>query len=117
MKNTGRIILSIVGVVLSIALLGISAVLTEEKIINTAAAIAFIAVSVVLVWIAISYAAKVDYETGVYECRKCGHTFKPTFKAYILGVHTLTTRYLKCPECEGKSWCKRKSVEKEKNHD
>ena len=109
MKNKGRIILSIVGVVLSITLLVISTVLAEEKVINTATAIALIAVSLVLVCIAISYAAKVDYETGVYKCRKCGHTFKPTFKAYILSVHTLTTRHLKCPECEEKSWCKRKS--------
>ncbi len=109
MKNKGKIILSIVGVVLSISLLVISTVLAEEKIINTETAIVLIAVSVVLVWIAISYAAKVDYETGVYECRKCRHTFKPTFKAYIWSVHTLTTRHLKCPKCEGKSWCKRKS--------
>lgn len=108
MKNKGKIILSVIGVVLSIALLVISTVLAEEKIINTATAIALIAVSVILVCIAIFYAAKVDYETGVYECRKCGHTFKPTFKAYILGVHTLTTRHLKCPECNEKSWCTRK---------
>ena len=72
-----------------------------------AIAITLTAVSMVLVLIAIFYAAKVDYETGVYECRKCGHTFKPTFKSYILGVHTLTTRHLKCPKCEEKSWCRR----------
>ena len=109
MQNKGKITVSVIGVVLSIALLVISTVLAEEKIINTASAIALIAVSVVLVWIAISYAAKVDYETGIYECRKCGHTFKPTFKAYIWGAHTLTTRHLKCPECNEKSWCRRKS--------
>ncbi len=111
MKRKGKIILSIVGVVLSIALLVVSTVLAEEKIINTVTAIAFIAVSVILVWIAIFYASKVDYETGVYECRKCGHTFKPTFKAYIWGAHTLTTRHLKCPECSEKSWCKRRNEE------
>ncbi len=110
MKNKGKIILSIVGVVLSIVLLVISTVLAQEKIINTATAFAFIAVSVILVGIAISYAAKVDYETGVYECRKCGHTFKPTFKAYVWGAHTLTTRHLKCPKCEEKSWCRRKNA-------
>lgn len=109
MKNRGKIILSIIGVVLSIALLVISTILAEEKIINPVTATVLIAVSVVLVWIAIYYAAKVDYETGVYECRKCGHTFKPTFKAYILGAHTLTTRHLKCPECNKKSWCTRKT--------
>ena len=110
MKNKSKIISSVIGVVLSITLLVISTVLAEEKIINSATAIVLIAVSVVLVCIAISYAAKVDYETGVYECRKCGHTFKPTFKAYILGVHTLTTRHLKCPKCNKKSWCARKKM-------
>ncbi len=110
MKNRGKIILSVIGVVLSISLLAVSTVLAEEKIINPATAIVLIAVSVILVWIAISYAAKVDYETGVYECRKCGHIFKPTFKAYIFGMHTLTARHLKCPECNEKSWCKRKNA-------
>ena len=110
MKNKSKIISSVIGVVLSIALLVVSTILAEEKIINAATAVVLIAVSVVLVCIAISYAAKVDYETGVYECRKCGHTFKPTFKAYILGVHTLTTRRLKCPECNEKSWCTRKKM-------
>ena len=111
MNNRRKIILSVIGVVLSITLLVISSILAEEKIINPAIAITLTAVSTVLVLIAIFYAAKVDYETGVYECRKCGHTFKPTFKAYILGVHTLTTRHLKCPKCEAKSLCRRKMAQ------
>ena len=110
MKNKGKITVSFIGVVLSIALLVISTILAEEKIINPTTAVGLIAVSVFIVLIAISYAAKVDYETGVYKCRKCGHTFKPTFKAYILGVHTLTTRHLKCPECNERSWCTRKKM-------
>ena len=108
MSNKGKIIISVIGVVISTALLVISSILAEEKIINPAIAITLTAVSAVLVLIAIFSAAKVDYETGVYECRKCGHTFKPTFKAYILGAHTLTTRCLRCPKCEEKSWCRRK---------
>ena len=110
MKNKGKIILSIIGVVLSIAVLVISTILAEEKIINPTTAVVLISGSVVLVLIAISYAAKVDYETGVYECRKCGHTFRPTFKAYIFSVHTLTARHLNCPECNKKSWCTRKNA-------
>ncbi len=108
MKN--KIVLAAVGVILSISLLVTSSVLAEEKIINLTTAIALIAVSSVLVLIAVLYASKIDYETGIYECRKCGHTFKPTFKAYIMGAHTLRTRSLKCPECNKKSWCLRKSV-------
>ena len=112
MKNKGKVVLSIVGVVLSIALLVASTVLAEEKVINPATAIVLIVVSVILVFVSIFFAAKVDYETGIYECRNCGHTFKPTFKAYILGVHTLTTRCLKCPECGKSTWCKRRTAEK-----
>ena len=108
MSNKRKIIISVIGVVVSITLLVISSILAEEEIITPAIAITLTAVSTVLVLIAVFYAAKVDYETGVYECRKCGHTFKPTFKAYILGAHSLTTRCLKCPKCEEKSWCKRK---------
>ena len=111
MNNKRKIIISVIGVVISTALLVISSILAEEKIINPAIAITLTAVSAVLVLIAIFYAAKVDYETGFYKCRKCGHTFKPTFKAYILGVHTLTTRHLKCPKCEEKSWCRRKMAQ------
>ena len=108
MSNKRKITISVIGVVISITLLAISSILAEKKIINPAIAITLTLVSTVLVLIAVFYAAKVDYETGVYECRKCGYTFKPTFKAYVFGMHTLTTRRLKCPKCEEKIWCRRK---------
>lgn len=60
-----------------------------------------------LVLFGVVFAVSVDYSTGAYECRRCGHKFKPTLKAYIMGAHTITTRRLKCPECGEKSWCKR----------
>ena len=110
MSNKRILISSVVGVVLSTTLLVASAILTEEKIVNSATSIVLMAVSVILLLASIFYACKVDYETGVYECRKCGHIFKPTFKAYVWGAHTLTTRCLKCPMCEEKSWCKRKMI-------
>ena len=112
MSDKRKIILSVIGVVISITLLVISSILAEEEIITPAIATTLTSVSTVLVLIAVFYASKVDYETGVYECGKCGHTFKPTFKAYIWGAHTLTTRHLKCPKCEEKSWCIRKKRNK-----
>ena len=110
MSNKFRIVLSVIGVVISIALLVVSTILAEETLINPVLATVFIIISVILVFIAIFFAAKVDYETGVYKCRKCGYTFKPTFRAYVWGAHTLTTRHLKCPECNEKSWCTRKKM-------
>ncbi|MBE7043686.1 MAG: hypothetical protein E7399_09415 [Ruminococcaceae bacterium] len=108
MNHKIKTILSILGVVLSMALLVISSILTEEAVLSPVSATILTILSVILIFAAIFFAAKVDYETGVYECGKCGHTFKPTFKAYLWGAHTLTARHLKCPECEKKSWCKRK---------
>ena len=110
MKNKVKIILSVIGVVVSVVLLIISTILTEEALISPALATVIVTISVILVFVAIFFAAKVDYETGVYECRRCGNVFKPTFKAYFWGAHTLTTRHLKCPKCEEKSWCRRKTT-------
>ena len=110
MSNRGKMFIASFGVVISTALLIASAILTENAVISSAQAVIFTTVSVILTLAAISFAAKVDYETGVYECRKCGHIFKPTFKAYVWGAHSLTTRHLKCPKCKEKSWCKRKAV-------
>ena len=110
MSNKGKMIIAGFGVVISIALLVVSSVLVENAAIRPALATVLIAISVILTFAAISYAAKVDYETGVYKCRRCGNVFKPTFKAYFWGAHSLTTRQLKCPKCKEKSWCKRKAV-------
>ena len=41
----------------------------------------------------------------VFTCPKCGKRFVPTLTAYILGLHTLRKRRLKCPHCGQKSWC------------
>ena len=108
MSRKGKIILSVVSVVISMALLIISAFVSENAVISPVASGVLVAFSVALVLVAVSFALKVDYETGVYKCRKCGNVFKPTFRAYLFGPHTLTTRCLKCPRCKETSWCKRK---------
>ena len=110
MSNKGKIIIASFGVVISIAVLSVSAVLAENAVISPALAVIVATVSVILTFVAILFASKVDYETSKYECKKCRHVFKPSFKAYIMGAHSLTTRRLKCPECGEKSWCKRKQL-------
>ncbi len=44
--------------------------------------------------------------TEIYECCHCGKKFIPTMGEYILGPHTLTKRYLKCPHCHKKGYHK-----------
>ena len=110
MSNNKKTLLSVIGTFLSLALLIISAIISEKGLLPTKSAAALAAVSTISVIIAVIYSTKVDYETGVYECPKCERTFKPTLKAYIFGQHTIRKRRLKCPECGEKSWCLRKNA-------
>lgn len=50
---------------------------------------------------------KIEQVAGYYECQKCGHRYVPTFKAVNLAMHAGRTRYMKCPECNEKSWQKK----------
>lgn len=61
-----------------------------------------------LIFIIGMYAAMQGERTiGYYQCKECGNTFVPTFKAYTMGIHLFSTRRLKCPHCGKKSWCKK----------
>lgn len=60
------------------------------------------------------YALKLEVEAGYYECRKCHHKFKPTYWEALMAMHLSTTRYLKCPKCQKRSWAK-KVISKEEN--
>ena len=66
-----------------------------------------LAVSIATFVLSIITAAYVDYKNGKYTCENCGKTFKPTVLQYIISPHMGTTRRLRCPECNEKSWCKR----------
>lgn len=64
------------------------------------------AISVVVMVGGIGVAGVLDRDAGTFECPKCGERFTPDMKAYIMGTHTLTKRYLKCPNCGERSYCK-----------
>ena len=112
MKKTGKTAWAAVAMVKGVAALIICDILIDMKIITGIPAVVAAVVSFVLFVWAVFYVVRVDYETGVYECRNCGHVFKPEFKAYIIGSHTMKRRKLRCPECNEKSWCVRKIAEK-----
>ncbi len=112
MSNKGKATLSIIGFVGSLIWVITSIMLAEKGILNELFAVVFTIIPIILLVVAIFSLSKIDYETGVYTCKNCGHTFKPTIKEYVLGAHTPTTRYLRCPECSKLTWCKRSFVEK-----
>ena len=53
------------------------------------------------------YALKLEVSVGAYKCKNCGHEIVPTYTEALTAMHFGTTRYLKCPECNKRSWCKK----------
>ena len=49
----------------------------------------------------------VEKDRGEYECNTCNHKFEPVFREIILSIYSDNTRYLKCPSCNKKTWCKK----------
>jgi transcriptional regulator with XRE-family HTH domain/DNA-directed RNA polymerase subunit RPC12/RpoP len=53
------------------------------------------------------YALKLEVSVGAYKCKNCGHEIMPTYKQALGAMHRGTTRYLKCPNCGKRTWCKK----------
>lgn len=68
--------------------------------------VAILAVTVVFL-IPCFYALKLEVSVGAYKCKNCGHEIVPTYKQALNAMHRGTTRYLKCPECGKRTWCKK----------
>ena len=53
------------------------------------------------------YALKLEVCVGAYKCKNCGYEIVPTYKQALNAMHRGTTRYLKCPNCNKRTWCKK----------
>ena len=53
------------------------------------------------------YALKLEVSVGAYKCKNCGHEIVPTSMQALNAMHKGTTRYLKCPKCNKRTWCKK----------
>lgn len=53
------------------------------------------------------YALKLEVSVGVYKCKKCGCEIVPTYSEALWAQHMGTTRKLKCPKCNKRTWCKK----------
>lgn len=63
--------------------------------------------STLVLFIACLYALKLEASVGYYECKKCHHKHKASYNEILWAIHFGTTRYLKCPKCNQKSWNKK----------
>ena len=53
------------------------------------------------------YALKLEISVGAYKCPNCGYEIVPTYKEVMRSMHRGFTRYLMCPECKKRNWCKK----------
>ena len=53
------------------------------------------------------YALKLEVSVGAYKCKNCSHEIVPTYTQALNAMHRGTTRYLKCPKCGKRTWCKK----------
>lgn len=53
------------------------------------------------------YVLKLEVSVGVYKCKKCGCEIKPSYTEALWAMHRGTTRYLMCPICKKRNWCKK----------
>lgn len=68
---------------------------------------AMIIASIVPLLIATPFMIKIEQTAGYYECAKCGHRYVPAYKNVFIAAHIHTTRYMKCPKCNKRSWQKK----------
>lgn len=74
---------------------------------STPLRIILISIGFLIFIIGVLFAIKIEKDAGYYECQHCHHKYVPTYKAVLFSMHTGRTRYMKCPECQHKSWNKK----------
>ena len=107
-ESKKKIILSVT-VAMTCVLAGATLILVAGLLeMPTIARIGLIVIASVVMFAGICVAGILEREAGSYECPECHARFVPTMSAYVKGVHTITKRHLKCPECGKSSMCKRR---------
>ena len=58
-------------------------------------------------FVALGFCLHIERNAGFYECRYCHGKFIPSYSAVLWSMHCSRTRYMKCPHCHKRSWCKK----------
>lgn len=101
-----------IGVLVSVVLIALIMIATVVQM-EDWLRIVLIATGIILFAIGMVYALKIEQVAGYYECAKCGHRYVPKYSSVFFAMHINRTRYMKCPECNKRSWQK-KVLSKEK---
>ncbi len=70
-----------------------------------------LAIACVIFTVGVTAVMEGQRKIGYYQCEKCGETFVPGFRTHLLGFNMVSRRFMKCPCCQKRAWC-RKVMEK-----
>ena len=100
---TSMWVIMIVSIVALLAGVSITAYLIPEGVWQLVAILSLCVVFLIPCF----YALKLEVSVGAYKCKNCGHEIVPTYTQALNAMHMGTTRYLKCPKCNKRTWCKK----------
>ena len=107
-KNKRRIILTAICVsLILICNFTVLITISYEKVSFFAETIVAIS-SLIMILATCLIACYIDNKSGYFECNNCKKRFVPTYASYVMGMHTITRRHLKCPHCKQVTWCKKR---------
>lgn len=98
-----EIIIGVVCIVIILALTAVASILQMVEGLR----ILLIMIAVVPFLVTVPFLLKIEQTAGYYECAKCGHRYVPTYNSVLWAMHMGRTRYMRCPECDQKSWQKK----------
>ena len=98
-----EIIMGVITIIMYMALVMTVAFLQIEENVQLLIIIPATVLLVIMCFVAL----KIEQVAGYYECRKCHHKYVPTYKSVLWAAHVNRTRYMKCPNCNKRSWNKK----------
>ena len=98
-----EILMGVVCISIMLALTAVASLVAMKESLR----ILLILIGLVPLLIACPFMLKIEQIAGYYECKECGHKYVPTYSSVFYSMHINRTRYMKCPECNKRSWHKK----------
>lgn len=98
-----EILVGVICIIIMLALTVIASYVPMEEWLR----VLLILIGLVPLLIATPFMLKIEQIAGYYECKECGHKYVPKYSSVFYAMHVNRTRYMKCPECNKRSWHKK----------
>ena len=107
-KQNKKLLFSMYAILVTSAIFYVMTLLIAVNFIPEGPKLGIIIVTATIVFLIAGFTAlKFEADAGYYECKNCHHKFVGEYKKVLWAMHMGTTRYLRCPKCNKKTWAKK----------